>query len=420
MLIECPFCRATAKFPDDKEGSKVRCSGCSKVYVAREKGSRAKGKGGMNPTTLGIGIGAVVVIGIFAFLANNHEKAAPPPAPPPVVKAPEPVVDSSGWDSEYVKLVRQAYDLALASNESALANLLDGARIAKRIAEAHPDDPTKQIDFAALDIVKKQDYLAEVARGMISGTDEDSPHLWKPVEGSVLTYDLLDIVVRVTVDRRLEAGSTEIADSRTYDWTLARPDDKAKWKITGWQRFLSDDEKRAARKKTKVQKVTLDDGTSLFQAEMRHLDPYPDTTPEEIARIEKAMATMLDLNLTKESNLARDELVAIGRAAIPLLLNKFYEIKVVEDADDPSLVQLMITYEALRRITGYDPGFTAMPGQTTERRTMALKAYFAWWERKGKDFKAPPPPGKDLLEDLVTPSERDKREIEKAKAKSGG
>ena len=64
MLIECPFCKATAKLPEEKEGAKVRCSGCGKVYVAREKGSKAK-TGGVNGITIGIGAGAVILIGLF-------------------------------------------------------------------------------------------------------------------------------------------------------------------------------------------------------------------------------------------------------------------------------------------------------------------------------------------------------------------
>jgi hypothetical protein len=85
--------------------------------------------------------------------------------------------------------------------------------------------------------------------------------------------------------------------------------------------------------------------------------------------------------------------------------------------DDPSLTQVNMVYDTLKQITGYAPGFSPLPGQSEERRTMALKAYFAWWERNGKKFTAPKEQ-KDLLEDLIVPTEREKREIEKAK--SGG
>ncbi len=413
MLIECSFCHATAKISEDKEGAKVRCSECGKVYVAREKGSRAKKAGsGMSPTTIGIGAGAIVVILIFAVMASRS-KPAPPPAPPPVVQAPVEVVDHSGWNSEIVKVVRGVYDSALAQNTNALTAALDGPRIAQRLTE---QDPANPVDFAAFGPVERQTFIDGIAEQLSRGTDENSPHLWKPFEGGILTFDLLDVVVRISADKRQEGAAAGIAETRKFDWHLTRPTAEAKWRVWSWERFISEEERRALKaNKPKVTRVTTADGGSLFQAEMRRLDPYPGTPPEQVVQIEKLIATMTDLTLRpKDANLARDEVVAIGRPAIPLLLNKFFEIQIVEDADHPSLTQLAIVDSTLQRITGYESSFTPLPGQTEERRTMALKAWFAWWERKGQNFTAPKVQ-KDLLEDLIVPTERDKREIEKAK-----
>lgn len=419
MLIECPFCKATAKLPEEKENAKVRCSACGKVYVAREKG--AKKKQGISPVTMGIAGGAVLVIAVFAFLFNNHKAPAPPVKPPPVVKAPEPMVDHTGWDSESVKFVRAIYDASMSYNEGLLAASLDGPRIAARLAATAPEGQALAADYASLGPVEQQAFLQTIAEDFMKGTGEDAPHHWKPVDGRALPSDEPnDVVVRVTVDKRLADGSTEIADSRTYDWHLTRKDEDSKWKAWAWERFLSDEEKRASRTKKKSTMVKLEDGTRLFQAEMRHLEPYPGTTPEVIASVEKAIATMLDFSLRPtENNAARDELVAIGKPAIPMLLNKFHEIKIVDTLDDPSLTQLNMVNVTLNRITGYNPGFNPMPGQTEERRTMALKAWFAWWERKGQNFTAPKVE-KDLLEELIIPTEKEKREIEKQKAKDGG
>lgn len=420
MLIECSFCHATAKLPEDKEGAKVRCSSCGKVYVAREKGSRgARGsKSEINPATIGIVAAAVLGIGVFAWMAANHTPAAPPPAPAPV-KVEEPiVVDTNGWDAEITRQVRGIYDAALAYNEGQIVAQLDGARIAARLAAETPD---QAVDFAAFGPAEKQDFLLKIAQGFMRGDDENSPHKWKPVDGGVVpnSWDLLDVTVRITADRRQEEGATTIAESRTFHWKLSRADQNAKWKVWSWERFISDDERRAmnASKRAKPTKVTLEDGTSLFQAEMRKLDPYPDTPPEQIAQIHKAIAVMTDFSLKpKENNVARDELVAIGKPAIPLLLNQFYETKIV---DDDSLTRVAMVNETLSRITGYDPGFTPMPGQNEERHKIALQAWFAWWDRRGKNFTAPKVE-KDLLEEMIVPTERDKREIEKARAKSGG
>jgi predicted Zn finger-like uncharacterized protein len=417
MLTECSFCRATAKIPEDELGAKVRCSECGKVYVARTQESRVA-KGLVNPLRLSIGGGAVVVIALFAW-AYNRNASKPQPRPPAVVKQPEVGVDSVGWDSEIVRVVRGIYAASLALNEDALTHALDGARIAKRMAESKQE---AALDFAALDAVGKQTFLQNVAREMMRGTGENSAHLWKPVDGSVTRFGPLDVTVRVTTDRRLEPGSTAIAESRTYDWQLARADEKSKWKAWSWERYRSPDEIRAlkAANSHELTKVTLEDGTSLFQAELRHVDDYPDTTPEVHAQVEKALGIMLDFKLPpKESNLARDELVAIGRPAIPQLLSKFCDIKLAGSDDDPALLQVNVVHDTLKRITGYDSGFTALPGQSAERRTLALKAYFAWWERKGKNFTAPTA-GKDLEVEPIVPTQRADHEVEKDKAENGG
>ena len=423
MLIECPFCKATAKLPEEKEGAKVRCSGCGKVYVAREKGSKAK-PGGVNGVTIGIGAGAVILIALFAFFTNQHKRKPPPPPPPKLAQAPEIVVDHVGWDSELVKLVRGLYDAAASYNEGFLVSSLDGAKIAAQASAAAPAPGASApapIDYAGLSPAEKQNYVLAIAQEFMRGSGDDSPHFWKPVDGFVLEPDLVNAVVRVTVDKRPVDGAVGIAETRTYDWSLSRPDQNAKWKVFAWKRFVSDSERRVqAAKKVKPVKVTLEDGTSLYQSELRHLEHLADTPPEVRARIDELIVTLLDFNLRpKENNLAQDELVAIGKPAIPMLLNKFYEIKIVEAEDDPSLTKINVVNGTLRRITGYDSGFTPLPGQNEQRRTMALKAWFAWWERLGQKFVAPKDQ-KDLLDDLIVPTERDKRELEKAKAKSGG
>src|SRR5687768_16673736 len=109
MLIECSFCHATAKLPDDKEGAKVRCPACSKVYVAHEKGVK-RGRGGPNTLVLSMVGAAVLAAIVIGVMTNNRKPPMPQPAPPVAVKPPDPVIDTIGWDSEVVRTVRGLYD----------------------------------------------------------------------------------------------------------------------------------------------------------------------------------------------------------------------------------------------------------------------------------------------------------------------
>ena len=372
MLHPCSFCDAAAEIRNSRRGLSSLAIACS--------------------------IAALVVLAALALLYNRHANTPAPTPTPIVVKPAKLALDSAGWDSELARVVRGVYDAAANLDEDQLVKLLDGPRIAQRLGAAKPH---AAIDFAALDPAAQQKFLRVIAQELMRGSDGDAAHLWRAFDGRVTQLERLEATVRISADRRHETESSAAVESRTYDWRLARAGENAKWQVWSWQRFISDDERRAleAAGVRKLTKVTLADGTALFQAEMHHIDDYPDTTPELHAQVEKALAKMLDFQLRPpENNQARDALVAIGKAAIPQLLNQFCEVKLSLAADDPSLAQVNMVYDTLVRITGYSSGFAAMPGQSLERRNIALKAYFAWWERKGRNFSEREV-GKDLLDD---------------------
>ena len=64
MLIQCPACRARTKLSDEKEGSKVRCSECGRVHVARAAPPRVASR-----LDRGLWIAAAVVLVGLVFLA---------------------------------------------------------------------------------------------------------------------------------------------------------------------------------------------------------------------------------------------------------------------------------------------------------------------------------------------------------------
>ena len=162
------------------------------------------------------------------------------------------------------------------------------------------------------------------------------------------------------------------------------------------------------------------EGGLLYQAEMRPLEHLEDT-PEALRKeIDEATLRLIDYELSpKENNRARTTLVALGRPAIPILLTKIYETKIT---DDTQLAKVTNLYQTLVDITGYDPGFTPLgtSDDSEKQREQALKAYFAWWLRKGEAKFEKRAEQKDLLDEMIEPTERDKRQMEADKRKAEG
>ena len=409
MLIECPFCHAQANLPESKEGAKVRCPECEKVYVARQRGKR--GKSGPNPLHIVlIAVGAALGL-LLIFVLTRNSKEPEVVAKPTLEAPPAPaVVDLTGWDSPPVLAVRAVYDKAQPGNESALTPRIDPERYAAHRIEQHaaaleageaPEGPAPR-PWAELDTLERNELLTAAVRGWLTGEGDTVAALWKPYDGRVVAETDAEATVHVSVAGR--EGDLQ-AQSRTIEWQLVRRG--GDWKVWSWARYVSPEELAARRssRTREITKVELADGTRLYQADPRPLPHLEDTPPELAARIDAAVARMLDFTLKpRENNAAAGELVAIGKPALPILLTALYENKIV---DDDSLAKAVKIHHTMREITGYDPGFpvNALGPDSETKRDVAVRAWFAWWLRKGEARFEERVDGPDLLDALIDPSE---------------
>src|SRR6187402_3385870 len=245
MLIECPFCHATANLPESKEGAKVRCGGCAKVYVAREKGSKHKGSTGPNPLHIVLAAGGAALALLVIFMATRSDKGAPPAQAAGAPKTPPPREDLTGWDSVPVKAVRAVYDSATPGNEAGLSVRIDPERYAARLVEEHaaavaagtaPEGPAPRT-WKELDTLERAELLAAAARGWLEGQGDTVALLWKPYDGRVISESDGDAVVHVNVAGRAGELQTE---SRVIEWKLVRRG--GDWKVWSWARYVSPEE----------------------------------------------------------------------------------------------------------------------------------------------------------------------------------
>jgi predicted Zn finger-like uncharacterized protein len=422
MQIECPFCHTQVRFPDEKEGSKVRCPQCSKIYVAHERG---RGRDQTNPAPIVIGVGAALVIGVFLFIIMNRKPPAVAEARPVEVVEPEraPALDTDGWDSAPVLAVRALYEAVRAGDLDRIVRSLHGERLVafqhEQALVEQPDAPAPA-PFASLDPAAQGELLSGVARDLMGTEDENAPALWEPHDGRLEETDGEVALVHLYVSRTMEDQKLV---SRTMAWHLVRVEERGEkvWKIFGWERYLSPEEAAALRRNRakKYEKVTLSDGSVMYQAEPQPIPHLDDTPPELRQRIDETFARMLNFELRgPENSRAMRELIEIGRPALPALLTGLFEIKIT---DDESKSKINLIDQALCGITGETMGYKPDPslGTSEERRGAAVKGWFAWWWRKGELRFEERKEGVDLLEQLIVPTERDKREMEKD-AKTGG
>jgi len=410
MLIQCPSCHARAKLSDDHEGAKVRCAECGRVYLARPSG--AKGKSSTPNTGLLIGafVGVLALI-IVVFIARSSDKEPVTKAAPAAAAAPEVAPLDYGWSSEIVRAAVAVHEAAFARDRVRMKGLLLPARV---WAREHTDengvfDPAVPA-FLALAPHEKVDAEEQMFLRLSEGEDKELVADWLPYDGSVVDVSDDEALVRLQVKPR--AGGVE---SRWVEWRLAK--DEGRFKAWSWERWLSPDEIKIEKRKKGYDVVTLSDGSVVHERKPEPLEHLEDTPPEVRTQIDTLMATMLDLELTKESSRAQRALVDIGRPAIPILLTKFYEIPA--DTEDNRIRCNMID-QALQRITGqqfgYAPGEAgSAAGTTEERRDSSIKQWFAWWYKNQKKFTAKDT--SDGLEGLIELSEQEKNWLERNKDK---
>jgi len=411
MQIQCPSCRARARLSDDHEGAKVRCAECGRVFVARPSGAKGASGGSQSGLWIGGFVAVLAGIGVFALYRSSRKEEVTRAAPPAPVVEPEPTVVDYGWDSAPVRFVVRLHAAAHAGDLERVRAALDGPRLWARehvAADGLPD--TSVPSWEVLSAPERSAALDRWATDLISGPGKELVADWEPYDGE--TPELSDELATVRVAVKPRAGGIE---NHWLEWKLSR--DGQDYKAWSWERWVSPEEAKAERQKRArgYEVVTLSDGSVVHERQPEPLEHLESTPPELRARIDRLVATMLDLDLTKEGSRAQRELVEIGKPSIPILLTKLYEIPV---DTEPDRIRCNLVDQALQRITGqsfgYAPGESgSAAGTTEERRESSIRQWFAWWYRNQDRFTEKKV--EDALEGLIELDEKEKRWLERHK-----
>jgi predicted Zn finger-like uncharacterized protein len=414
MLIKCPSCHARAKISESHEGAKVRCAECGRVFVARPAG--AKGtmtSGSNNGLLLGALVGVVVLIVVVAIVRSSDEPPVTAKEPEAPVEVAPPAPLDYGWNAPLVQEVVGWHHAAAQGRREVLTaalhpDLLWESEHRLEDGMVDPAAPT----FASLPAHERIQNVERWVDGLIAPQDEGSDLVanWTPYDGEIALQTDSEALVRLAV--RPRSGGVE---NRWIEWKLASHD--GHMKAYAWSRWLSADEKKAASRQKGYEVVTLSDGSRVHEREpepLEHLDDTPEALRKEIDTL---IATMLDLELTKEAARAQRRLVEIGKPAIPALLTRMYETP----ADtEPDRIRLNLLDQSLQRITGqsfgYAPGESgSVAGTTEERRNSSIRQWFAWWYKNQKRFEGLKEKDSDGLEELIELTPQEKAWLERHK-----
>jgi len=416
MLIECPSCRSRAELPDSKAGARVRCGECGRVYVAATRGGRRTRVTGPNMGLLGGLAAGILVLMVVLFIVNqsgDEAEAARVVTSEPREKTGQ-EADGLGWNAPAVQAAAAVHAAVQAHDDGRLESLLHGPRLwaadesVTRGGEVDPEG------WRILPLAQRREHVALWIARFKQGEESELLSGWSAFDGRVLRVNGDHATVRLSLSPA-EGGAAQ----RYVDWQLAK--DKDRWKVYAYERWLSPGEIRKEEVRVEreieegaVEKVTLSDGTEVFEREPEPLEHLETTPPDLRKRIDGLYAKLINLDLTTEASAAKRELVTIGKPAIPILLTGLYEIPIDNERD---AIKVNILNQTLANITGNTFGYKPQRGEAAslseEKRQSAIKQWFAWWYRNREAFVKKQV--EDLLEDHIQLTESDRKWLERHK-----
>ena len=427
MIIECPACKSRAKLPDSKEGAKVRCSECSRVYSAKPAGGGAgRRKPETDPTKYVIGVlGLALVLGIYAISRGKGTSAPPRVAAAEENTEPE-ALPETDWTSPIVQIAVKLHTWALERNDILLSTSLAQEYLWKQVqaAKTEAGEDASTLPWAAIPQGDKTAFINAVARDMIDGQDADLVGKWTPFDGHVLDIVLWEEPYKARVSPgeevtvvRLQVAPLDLDSglgNRWIEWAFVKL--HGKHLAFSWKRWISPEEMEKVRRSRtkKTVKRELADGSVVIEGKVRAI-PYEDDTPQSVRDEVDSLITEL-LSPDSKPYKIQQRLKAIGKPSIPPLLTRLAEIPL---ETEEQAIQLNLVSLTLQEITGYQTTFkvSELMGATRERQESGLMQWFGWYDRKYKRFSGQKVESEDLMDDprFKPRSEKERRDIERAK-----
>lgn len=399
----CPQCGTRYRVLEEQVSLLIECGECHRSFKPMTTvGKRAKGQD-HTKVYVGFGVGALVIVGLFALSGGGGGKDPAPPPTPTVAKAP---VESLGSNPRSDQLVKWGQAIA-SGNTLVLQRHSDPLALAKLFGvEAGPEADAKTI--AALQAHDATRYFRELDcvsaaladQASLTGSTGKAVVYLTPRSGTddylTNTRGEFEVTFRIDGDQVRVTGLTEL---RAPARNPKKPDPR--------NRTFAANKDIAA---PKEQTITDSAGTRTVKESPPSAVPHWDkATPaqqkladETVAKILRSADPESPGGLFAGATLKIQELDD-RKAVVPRVLNAMYELYSDVNANNLKLSQLnraMVTFTGFA--VNYQVESTGDPAKDKAARESCVRQWFAfWWRYSSGDLSN----FLDLSEDLDTPTE---------------
>jgi predicted Zn finger-like uncharacterized protein len=400
-LIRCSSCHSTFDVSLDVLGKKVKCPKCKSSFLAQTKvsGPRRKQKS-QAPYWIG---GTLLFVLVLFLVVQATSDGSKPSAETAAANASGSssagagaAEESEAEDHYSTDPVRRTVEMMLDAiqdeDQDALLALLSCPRIQDRRAAQGEGKAWSELNGLDQALARQQivqELLGDAnARRFLSEAGIDS------FDQSSSGSD--EVTVQTTVK--------SLVDSLTQqDRTIILQKSQGNWRVVAMTAGpIVDPIAERAKALSKREQDSRKRRTSRLYGEVQTLELLAETSPQDRQRLEELCSKLTDLTLTREMSKARRELVAMGKPAIPALLNLMVGREALESQEEQQILNQVI--QTLREITLEDFGFAPggyggnLTGESLEANQQALRRWFGWWRNHKDTWTGPDenPPSEDL------------------------
>ena len=382
--VQCPACATAYRVPVDMVGEQIVCKSCGRAFVPKSASTRRiRQQNSATPFIMGGGVLAFMVIGYFIVTAGGQGEQQRTDT------AQVPRVVETGDKNPRVRDVIEWVNALATGNRFKLAANSDLAALGKKLGVGLVNGDASAHEQAVIDALMTGETTAflrdvEATGGLVA------PEFAEAQIGQVKTY----LAVRAEhADRYAQQTGEYLIDFRYRD---------GRGQVTGFEAFYQPPPKAKPKPPAEraVQHEILGAATnverdygggekeSVREAELKPLPHLDDTPEEQRKKIDAAIATLIDLEAAGALPMrAARELKAIGKPAVPRLLNQLYELVMGSESsltDQAVVHRIRKVTMALEDLTGQRFGFDSSAVGSTitsseELRRSALQQWYGWW-----------------------------------------